>query len=55
MHCAQCGWPREEARIVSTHPTSQGWVRYRECMCGAVTIELVTLADRGATHAEPVR
>ncbi|GEL24169.1 hypothetical protein PSU4_31230 [Pseudonocardia sulfidoxydans NBRC 16205] len=29
--------------MLSTHPTSEGWVRYRRCACGEVSIELVTL------------
>ena len=53
MRCAQCGWPNEEAEVLSTHSTSQGWVRYRRCVCGTVTIELVTLAPRGM-QVEPV-
>ncbi|HYH32142.1 MAG TPA: hypothetical protein VD903_17350 [Pseudonocardia sp.] len=28
--------------MLSTHPTSQGWVRYRRCVCGSISIELVT-------------
>jgi hypothetical protein len=40
--------------VLSTHHTSQGWVRYRRCVCGAVSIELVTLGDRAGTRAEPV-
>lgn len=55
MRCSRCGWPGEESRTLSTHHTSQGWVRYRRCLCGAVSIELVTLEGRAGTHAEPVR
>lgn len=54
MRCAHCEWPTDEMRVLSTHHTSQGWVRYRRCVCGVVSIELVTLNDEGA-HAEPVR
>ena len=54
MRCAECGWPSEEAKVLSTHHTSQGWVRYRRCVCGAVSIVLVTLGDRAGTRAEPV-
>jgi hypothetical protein len=45
MRCAQCGWPTDEAKVLSTHRTSEGWVRYRRCMCGTVAIELITLAS----------
>lgn len=45
MRCARCGWPTDESTILSTHRTSEGWVRYRRCVCGTVAIELVTLAD----------
>jgi hypothetical protein len=40
--------------VLSTHHTSQGWIRYRRCVCGAVTIELVTLDERAGTRARPV-
>lgn len=52
MRCARCGWPGDEARVLSTHHTSEGWVRYRRCACGTVTIELVTLDGRkiGRAH-----
>lgn len=43
MRCAQCGWPDDESEVVSTHHTSEGWVRYRRCPCGVMSIELVTL------------
>jgi hypothetical protein len=49
--CAHCGWPTAEARVLSTHHTSEGWVRYRRCACGAVTIELVRLDERRTVHA----
>ncbi|WP_200804002.1 hypothetical protein [Pseudonocardia thermophila] len=39
--------------MLSTHRTSEGWVRYRRCMCGAVAIELLTLT--GEPTEEPVR
>jgi hypothetical protein len=55
MRCARCGWPSDEARVLSTHHTSQGWVRYRRCICGDVTIELVTLGAADGTQVEPVR
>jgi hypothetical protein len=55
MRCARCGWPGEEAAVMSTHQTSEGWVRYRRCICGAVTIELVTLDGATGTQVEPVR
>jgi hypothetical protein len=54
MVCARCGWPSDEATILSTHHTSQGWVRYRRCVCGTVSIELVTLNDRAGTEARPL-
>jgi hypothetical protein len=50
MRCAQCGWPSDEAEVLSTHPTSQGWVRYRRCVCGKVGIELVTPRDTAGPH-----
>jgi hypothetical protein len=50
MRCAQCGWPGDETEVLSTHPTSQGWVRYRRCVCGRVAIELV--APGGATDLQ---
>ena len=55
MRCTTCGWPADETKVLSTHRTSQGWVRYRRCACGAVSIELVTLDENTGTHAEPVR
>lgn len=47
MRCAGCGWPNEESTVLSTHHTSQGWARYRRCVCGIVRIELVTLTADG--------
>jgi hypothetical protein len=55
MRCTRCGWPSSEAAVLSTHHTSQGWVRYRRCVCGDVKIELVTLGARAGTEVEPVR
>ena len=55
MRCAQCGWPSDETEVLSTHPTSQGWVRYRRCVCGSVAIELVTLGPAAGTEVEAVR
>lgn len=55
MRCARCGWPSDEAVVLSTHHTSQGWVRYRRCVCGDVTIELVTLDPTVGAQVEPVR
>lgn len=55
MRCARCGWPGDEARVLSTHHTSEGWVRYRRCACGTVTIELVTLDGRSDVHGEAAR
>lgn len=40
MRCERCGWPVEDAERVSTHMTSEGWVHYRRCVCGAVFVEL---------------
>lgn len=31
--------------MLSTHPTSEGWVRYRRCACGSVSIQLVHLTE----------
>ena len=45
MRCAQCGWPTDEAKVLSTHRTSEGWVRYRQCIYGTVAIELITLGS----------
>ncbi len=53
MRCTQCGSPSAEARTISTHHTSEGWVRYRRCACGGVSIELVTLD--AAPAQEPLR
>jgi hypothetical protein len=55
MRCAQCGWPSDEARVLSTHRTSQGWVRYSRCVCGDVAIQLVTLGPAAGTQVEPLR
>jgi hypothetical protein len=55
MRCARCGWPGDETVVLSTHRTSDGWVRYRRCVCGAVAIELVTLGPAGRTEVEPAR
>ena len=55
MRCARCGWPNNEAAVLSTHHTSEGWVRYRRCVCGDVAIELVTLGSGADTQVEPVR
>ena len=55
MRCAQCGWPSDEMRVISTHHTSQGWVRYRRCICGNVNIELVQLGATAGTRTEAVR
>jgi hypothetical protein len=52
MRCERCGWPVDEAAILSTHSTSQGWVRYRRCVCGTVSIQLVTLDGRCGKLAE---
>ena len=43
MRCTKCGQPTTGARTLSTHATSEGWVRYRRCACGDVSIELLTL------------
>lgn len=53
MRCAQCGWPGGEAAVLSTHHTSEGWVRYRRCVCGAVSVELVTLGAGANLQVEP--
>jgi Pyruvate/2-oxoacid:ferredoxin oxidoreductase delta subunit len=55
MRCAQCGWPVDEAAVLSTHHTSEGWVRYRRCVCGAVAIEMVRLGGGTGMQVEPVR
>jgi hypothetical protein len=48
MRCAQCG-RTAGATTLSTHHTSEGWVRYKRCACGAVSIEMLTIP------AEPER
>src|ERR1700754_3459277 len=53
MRCSRCGWPTEEAQVLSTHHTSQGWTRYRRCVCGAVMIELVTVDAGDQPRTEP--
>ena len=55
MRCAQCGWPVDETAVLSTHHTSEGWVRYRRCVCGAVAIEMVRLGSGAGMQVEPVR
>ncbi len=54
MRCPRCGWPSEEMTVLSTHPTSQGWIRYRRCVCGAVSIELVQLGEQAGIRAQPM-
>ena len=54
MSCPQCGWPTDESTVLSTHHTSQGWIRYRRCVCGTVSIQLVTLDGSAGTRARPV-
>ena len=55
MRCARCGWPVDEAAVISTHHTSDGWVRYRRCVCGAVAIQLLRLGAGPDMQVEPVR
>jgi hypothetical protein len=55
MRCAHCGWPGEESRVLSTHHTSEGWVRYRRCVCGSVSIQLVTLDEPAGIRTAAVR
>ena len=31
--------------MLSTHHTSEGWVRYRRCPCGAIAIQLVRIDE----------
>ncbi|HET6258025.1 hypothetical protein [Pseudonocardia sp.] len=40
--------------MLSTHHTSEGWVRYRRCVCGTMSIQLVTLEGPTHTQAEAV-
>jgi hypothetical protein len=54
VRCAQCGWPLDEAKVLSTHHTSEGWVRYRRCPCGSVAIQLVHLDERPGLRADLV-
>jgi hypothetical protein len=49
MRCEQCGQTARAAMTLSTHHTSEGWVRYKRCACGAVSIEMLTIP------AEPER
>lgn len=39
MRCTRCGRPAAETTTLSSHITSEGWVRYRRCVCGAVVVE----------------
>jgi hypothetical protein len=55
MQCAGCGWPVAEARTESAHVTSEGWVRYRRCVCGAVFVELPTGATPGTANGTRAR
>jgi hypothetical protein len=55
MQCAGCGWPVAEARTESAHVTSEGWVRYRRCVCGAVFVELPAGATPGTTNGTRAR
>lgn len=55
MQCAGCGWPMAEARTESAHVTSEGWVRYRRCVCGAVFVELPAGATPGTTNGTRAR
>ncbi|WP_296371364.1 MULTISPECIES: hypothetical protein [unclassified Pseudonocardia] len=41
--------------MLSTHHVSEGWVRYRRCACGRVSVELVTLDEGLTPHRETVR
>lgn len=40
QRCASCGWPVAEAVLLSSHDTSQGVLRYRQCTCGRLLVEL---------------
>jgi hypothetical protein len=41
MECPDCGWPDSELyEVVSTHATSQGWVRYLRCPCGRLAVQV---------------
>jgi hypothetical protein len=53
--CTRCGWPNAEAGVLSTHSTSEGWIRYRRCVCGEVSIELVTLAEDARIRSRAMR
>ncbi|MGQ0482304.1 MAG: hypothetical protein ACT4O0_14935 [Pseudonocardia sp.] len=52
MHCPACGWPQAETySVVSTHSTSEGWVRYLRCPCGRLVVQVhprYTRTDRPA-------
>ncbi|MCW0216169.1 MAG: hypothetical protein OJJ54_22695 [Pseudonocardia sp.] len=50
MYCASCSRPTDEARTLSTHHTSDGWVRYRLCGCGTLSIQLLELAASGLSE-----
>ena len=54
MLCAHCGWPVDEATVLSTHHTSEGWVRYRRCPCGAVAIQLVRIDEHPGLRTDLV-
>lgn len=38
--CAKCGRGTATAAVESSHPTSEGTVRYRRCACGSRWMEL---------------
>ncbi|MFB9183768.1 hypothetical protein ACFFX1_37025 [Dactylosporangium sucinum] len=38
--CATCGRGTATAAVESSHPTSEGTVRYRRCACGTRWMEL---------------
>jgi len=44
-YCTDCQRPVDSSTVLSTHHTSEGWVRYRRCACGHVSIELVSLDE----------
>jgi hypothetical protein len=50
--CARCDRTVDEAPVLSTHHTSEGWVRYRRCPCGSVSIQLVQLTPGPDLHSD---
>lgn len=55
MACPRCDWPMSEARLLSTHHTSEGVVRYLRCPCGQVTIQTLRFQEPAYPSASSTR